>query len=269
MRNTGALAGDVDDAVDVYFRQCAIRVTAADIAMMAATLASRGVNPVTGEEVVDEPVASHVLTVMATCGMYNYSGSWLVHVGLPAKSGVSGALVAASLGEFGIGLFSPLLDEHGNSVRGIAACKELATRFELQLFRRPGKPAPAMYAVDLENFSHGWIGWEGEHDAQRELPADVVIRGLQGDVSFSDAEALLRSFDHYMDAEESMSPQRIVLDLHRVGGISRAATGILSALVVDLKREGHLVGIVDIPGRHLIEATHVFTSLELALRSLE
>ncbi len=107
MRNAGVLAGSVEAAVDVYFRQCAIRVSAADIATMAATLANRGLNPVTGVRVVDRGVASHVLTVMSTCGMYDYSGRWLVDVGLPAKSGVSGAVVAASLDEFGVGRVQP------------------------------------------------------------------------------------------------------------------------------------------------------------------
>ena len=98
MRNAGSLTGDIDDVLDVYFRQCSLLVTAADLATMAATLANGGVNPVTGEEVVDRSVTAHVLTVMATCGMYDYAGEWLLRVGLPAKSGVSGRSVASGAG---------------------------------------------------------------------------------------------------------------------------------------------------------------------------
>ena len=85
MRNAGSLTGPVDEVLDVYFRQCSLLVTAADLATMAATLANGGVNPVTGEEVVDRAVTAHVLTVMATCGMYDYAGEWLLRVGLPGQ----------------------------------------------------------------------------------------------------------------------------------------------------------------------------------------
>jgi glutaminase len=136
MRNTGLLQSPVDEAVDVYFRQCALLVTAEDLAVMAGTLASGGVNPRTGVTVTEPRIIEHVLTVMATCGMYDFSGEWLLRAGLPAKSGVSGGLLAVSPSLFGIGLFSPLLDERGNSIRGMNACRELADRFDIHLMRR-------------------------------------------------------------------------------------------------------------------------------------
>jgi glutaminase len=146
MRNAGLLQSPVDDAIDVYFRQCALLVTARDLATMAATLANGGRHPRTGLKVVDARIAEQVLSVMATCGMYDYSGEWLMRVGLPAKSGVSGGLVAVSPSQFGIGLVSPLLDERGNSVRGIAACRELSDRFSLHVMHNHahGRPAPAV-----------------------------------------------------------------------------------------------------------------------------
>ena len=137
MRNAGALTADVDETLMVYFRQCAVRVTARDLAVMAATLANSGVNPASGRRVVDPDTAVHVLTVMATCGMYDFAGEWLLRVGLPAKSGISGGISAALPAQFGIGLYSPLLDARGNSVRGIAACEELSARFGLHLMRPP------------------------------------------------------------------------------------------------------------------------------------
>jgi len=121
MRHAGSLSVDVEDVVDTYFRQCSILVTAVDLATMAATLANGGVNPRTGDDVLERSVAEQVLTVMATCGMYDFSGEWLFRVGLPAKSGVSGGIVAVSPSQFGIGLYSPRLDGRGNSVRGVAA----------------------------------------------------------------------------------------------------------------------------------------------------
>ena len=102
MRNAGSLTGDVDEALDVYFRQCSLLVSARDLAVMVATLTNGGRNPVTGRVVITEEIAAHVLTVMATCGMYDFSGEWLLRVGLPAKSGVSGALIATSPAQFGL-----------------------------------------------------------------------------------------------------------------------------------------------------------------------
>ena len=110
-RSTGVLGSDVEAATSVYFRQCSILVTARDLSVMAATLANNGVNPVTGETVMHEDVARTTLAVMAMCGMYNSSGEWMVRVGLPAKSGVGGGIVAVKPGQFGVGVFSPRLDD--------------------------------------------------------------------------------------------------------------------------------------------------------------
>ncbi|MEU6727334.1 glutaminase A [Nonomuraea wenchangensis] len=134
----GSLVGDPAEAVDRYFTQCAIRVTVADLARMAATLAGGGRLPGTGERVIEARVARTVLAVMTTCGMYQASGAWLVHAGLPAKSGVSGCLAAAFPGRLGIAAYSPPLDEHGNSVRAMAACAYLAQRLDLHLLDVPG-----------------------------------------------------------------------------------------------------------------------------------
>jgi glutaminase len=138
MHASGALGCPVDDALEVYFRQCSLLVTAHDVAIMAATLANGGVNPQTGQEVVDHDTAERVLTVMATCGTYDYAGEWMFRAGLPAKTGVSGGVAAASPGRMGIGAFSPLVDDRGNSVRGIAACQELSCRLGLHVMRVTG-----------------------------------------------------------------------------------------------------------------------------------
>lgn len=134
MRSAGSLTEvPVQEALDVYFRQCAVRVAAVDVAVMATTLALGGINPLTHKRVVAPRVAEHVLAIMATCGMYDYSGEWLLRVGLPAKSGVSGGLLIANPGHFGAGLFSPPLDLRGNSVRAVLASQELADRFPVHM----------------------------------------------------------------------------------------------------------------------------------------
>jgi len=137
MRAAGSLPGEPGPILDAYFRQCSIRVTTRDLAVMAATLANGGRNPVTGVEVVAEPVAVLVQAVMASCGMYDAAGDWLLRVGLPAKSGVSGAVIASSPGRCGVAAYSPPLDATGSSVRGVAAVRMLSERFGLHLMHNP------------------------------------------------------------------------------------------------------------------------------------
>lgn len=148
-RSSGVLRHGVDDATEVYFRQCSLVVTAADLAVMAATLANGGVNPCTGEAVMPEPVATATLSIMATCGMYDHSGEWMARVGLPAKSGVGGGIAAAVSAEFGVGVYSPRLDEYGNSVRGSAVLKTLSQEFNLHLFDHPDRPRSPIVRSDV------------------------------------------------------------------------------------------------------------------------
>jgi glutaminase len=246
MRSMGALQADVDEALDVYFRQCAVLVTARDIAVMAATLANGGINPHTGESVVSDAVASQVLTVMATCGMYDASGEWLLRVGLPAKSGVSGAVVAASPGQFGIGIFSPRLDARGNSVRAIATCRELSDRFDLHLMRQPNRPMPSLLP-------------------DRTDAGAAILRRLHGDLSFSDAESLLRSLDPLLDTRRP-TPAALVIDATGVRSSSRAATAILAALGPRLTEAGVTVLVAGEPS--LVPTARALPSLDDAHRWL-
>jgi glutaminase len=148
LRSHGIVAGSVDIAVETYFRQCSLLVTVRDLAVMSATLAFGGVNPVTGERVVTEAVARDVLSIMTSCGMYDYSGEWLLRVGLPAKSGVSGGLVAVAPSQFGVAAFSPRLDAHGNSVRGIALLETLGQRFDMHMLEPHDSVAVPAFTVD-------------------------------------------------------------------------------------------------------------------------
>ena len=132
--NFGMVHEQAEHALDIYFRQCAILVTCRDLAVMGATLANMGRNPLTGDSAFEIGSVKSMLAIMFTCGMYDYSGEWAYRVGVPAKSGVSGGVVAVVNRQLGVATFSPRLDARGNSSRGIEVCSELAARFGLHAF---------------------------------------------------------------------------------------------------------------------------------------
>ena len=134
LEDVGCLHGDPDEAVDLYTRQSSLSVTAHDLAVMGATLADGGVNPLTGEQVVDAASCRHTLAVMASAGLYETSGDWLYEVGLPGKSGIGGGIVTVSPGKGGLGTFAPRLDGAGNSVRGQLVARFLAETLGLDVF---------------------------------------------------------------------------------------------------------------------------------------
>ncbi|MEN3381952.1 MAG: glutaminase [Hyphomicrobiales bacterium] len=125
---------DAKQATDLYTRQCSLNVSAKDLAVMGATLADGGVNPITKERVVDAAVCHYVLAVMITAGLYETSGDWLYDIGLPGKSGIGGGIVAVSPGKGGFGTFAPPLDAAGNSVKGQLAAKFLSQQLGMDLF---------------------------------------------------------------------------------------------------------------------------------------
>jgi glutaminase len=134
MNNFGMISDRIEETLDLYFQQCSILVNCHDLAVMAATLANGGVNPITGERAIDSCYVQDVLSVMHTCGMYDYAGEWAYRVGIPAKSGVGGGITAVIPNRLGIGTFSPRLDGKGNSVRGIKVCEALTQDFGLHLY---------------------------------------------------------------------------------------------------------------------------------------
>ncbi|MCW2985329.1 MAG: glutaminase [Conexibacter sp.] len=140
LQSCGRLWGDPAEAVDLYTRQCSLAVTARDLAVMGATLADGGVNPVTGLRVVDAAVCHHTLAVMLTAGLYETSGDWLYDVGLPAKSGIGGGIVTVSPGKGGMGTFAPPLDAAGNSVKGQLVARFLSVRLGLDLLSSAPSP---------------------------------------------------------------------------------------------------------------------------------
>jgi len=132
--NFGMLQSEAEAALDVYFKQCAIQVTCRDLAMMAASLSNMGRNPITGRIAYDPSAVKDMLSIMFTCGMYDYSGQWAYRVGVPAKSGVGGGILAVVNRQLGIGTYSPRLDKFGNSRRGVEVCVQLAARLGLHVF---------------------------------------------------------------------------------------------------------------------------------------
>jgi len=134
MRGEGMLTGDVEELLALYLRQCSIHVTCAQLAVAAATLANGCINPITGERALPRSRVRDLLSVMYTCGMYDSAGQWAYKVGVPAKSGVSGGILAVVPGKLGIGVYSPGLDVYGNSVRGVSVCREIAARMGLHVF---------------------------------------------------------------------------------------------------------------------------------------
>lgn len=134
MQAAGCLYAEPAQTVDLYTRQCSLEVTAKDLAVMAATLANGGVNPVSGERVVEATACEPTLAVMATAGMYENSGDWLYDIGLPGKSGIGGGIMTVSPGKGGLGTFAPRLDAAGNSVKGQLAAKYLSRHLGLSLF---------------------------------------------------------------------------------------------------------------------------------------
>jgi glutaminase len=132
--NHNMIKEPIDEHFDLYYRQCCILITTQDLAIMSATLANNGINPITKKQVIQSDLIKPILSIMISCGMYNFSGQWLFDVGLPAKSGVGGGIMAVSPRKLGISVFSPRLDSLGNSFRGIQVFKEISQEFKLHIF---------------------------------------------------------------------------------------------------------------------------------------
>ena len=134
MLNFGMIDQNINDALILYFQQCAVMVTCYDLALMAATLANQGTQPLTQKQAINPDYVRDILSIMYTCGMYNRAGEWAYRVGIPAKSGVSGGIIAVVPGVAGIATFSPPIDSNGNSIRGLYVFEELSRKYGLHLF---------------------------------------------------------------------------------------------------------------------------------------
>ena len=234
LRNFDILTTDPIPVVELYFSQCSISVTCRDLAFMAATLANQGVNPVTGKRALRGEYVENVLSVMETCGMYDFAGEWLYKVGMPAKSGVSGGIIAVLPGQLGIGVFSPLLDARGNSVRGIRVCEELSRRFDLHLLNRPGvgRSTIRLQFTGAE-FNSSRVRTAEEKSVLLKAGQRVRVWQLQGNLNFSTTEVVARDV-----AEQAAATDDFILDLKRVLSINECACAMLHQLLLDLSAQG-------------------------------
>ena len=239
LRSHDILTENPTGVVEGYTRQCSWLVTVQDLAMMAATLANYGIQPVTGEQVVPKTVVRQVLSVMFTCGMYNAAGDWATQVGIPAKSGVGGGIIGAVPGQLGLATFSPRLDVHGNSVRGVSLFERFSSDMGMHVMNIPTVARSAIRA----NYRIG----SGEKITQ-------VIQ-LQGRIRFAGAERVIREIvdTHYMGT-------RIALDVTRVYSVDEVAQHMLLEIMRRMRHEGYTV--------YLIDQDDTITNLE-ALRTMD
>jgi glutaminase len=224
LQSFGVLDGDPDEVLDVYFRQCSLKVTSTDLARMAATLARGGVNPMTGRRVAEAGVVKRTLSVMVTCGMYDAAGDWVSAVGMPAKSGVGGGIVAVLPGQLGIGTYSPLLDAKGNSVRGVRVCRSLSEQLGLHFLSVSRDSRATLRAV-------------------YEPVDNVRVYETHGDLLFCGAEQVVRMVDRERDKFEVA-----ILDVTRVDDIDDAARALLSGMSAALRAQGKDGYLVDPDG---------------------
>jgi glutaminase len=223
LRNSSVIRDDVSAVLEVYFRQCSVLVTARDIAVMAATLANRGINPVTGEQVMTSYAISRTLSVMTSSGMYDYAGEWIYRVGIPAKSGVGGGILAALPARLGLGSYSPRLDSHGNSVRGIKVCEALSAHYDLHMLNRSDDARNSIIAH--YNIGKGLSRRSRRPHEQKILAAhhhDVRVIELVGTLTFSNVDYVSRQL------AARPRPDFIIFDLRRVAAMTRAGARLLA-----------------------------------------
>ncbi|RZL76991.1 MAG: glutaminase A [Rhodococcus sp. (in: high G+C Gram-positive bacteria)] len=272
LRSFDIITDDPDEAVDLYFRQCSLDVTCRDLSLMAATMANNGVNPVTREAVLEPFLVERVLSVMSTCGMYDAAGKWVYEVGLPAKSGVGGGVVAVLPGQIGIAIYSPRLDSHGNSVRGVEACRALSNELELHFLhvtRAARSAVRARYSVS--DAPSRLRRSPSERAALDDVGKRSRIYELHGDLLFAGAESAVREIGA---VEEDL--EVVVVDVRRVDEVSGVSRRMIETLRADLADRRCAIAFVDPAG--LLGNTHsdlsgntgrVFADLDAAVQWCE
>lgn len=269
LREFGILEGDPEEVLDQYVRQCSVAVDTRDLALMAATLANGGRQPRTGEQVLDPALVEHVLSVMTTCGMYDAAGDWVTAVGMPAKSGVSGGIIGVLPGQVGIAVFSPRLDPHGNSARGVALFERMSTDMEMHLMHVSRGSRNAVRSSYSLASARSNTRWQGADEEVLDRVADrAVVYELHGDLLFAGAEKVVRTV-----VEDA--PELAVFDFTHVNDIADVSRLTLLALRDRLREEGSEViavdpsGVIPDPAEGTDEASPRFTDLPSALEWCE
>ncbi len=275
MLASGMLRPEVEEVLDLYFRQCSVLVTAADLAMMGATLANGGRQPASGAPVFTGAQTSAVLSVMTSCGMYDASGEWLYRVGLPAKSGVGGGVLAVLPGHAAIAVYSPRLDERGNSVRGTLVCEELSATLGLHTFEVRPSSVALRSIDDRTTTSSLHRRAPADEVVLREHGHEIVVIELQGSLRFSGVERLGR---HLVEATGDV--RDVILDVRRVSEIHPVATHLFVDLVatarargVEVSSSGATDEVVEASGAAFaergVEPPRSYLDLDLALEAAE
>ncbi len=248
LRNYAVVEGDVDAVLDVYFRQCSILVTARDLAVMAATLANNGVNPITGEQVMKPYAVARTLSIMTSSGMYDYAGEWVYRVGMPAKSGVGGGIVAALPAQLGLGTFSPPLDSHGNSVRGLKICEELSTHFGLHMLNRSGDVRTSIIAdYDVGGIASRRSRKPRDQQILEEHHEEIRVIELVGALTFA-------TLDYVSRRVGDKESQILIIDFRRVASITQAGGLLLAEILRSVTPRGATAILAGIEPASLISA---------------
>ena len=249
LRNFDIIVEDPEPTLDLYFRQCSINVTSRDLAVMAATLATGGLNPITGERTLGPSNVDEVLSVMTTCGMYDSAGEWVYRVGMPAKSGVAGGILAVLPGQLGIGIYSPRLDAHGTSVRGVAVCEAMSEELELHFLRAPRAALSAVRSsFTLRSARSKRVRPHEDDELLTKLGDRVAIFQLQGDLSFGGIEVATRRIFQVPE-----SAGTIVVDLTQVFGVDPPASRILLETLKTLRNDGRRLAFVGLRQHRVLE----------------
>jgi len=231
LRNYSRLPQDVDFVLDVYFKQCSILVTAHDLAIMAATLANCGINPVTQDRIISPDVVARTLSVMTSSGMYDYAGQWLYNIGMPAKSGVGGGIIASLPASLGLGTYSPRLDSYGNSVRGIHVCERISSYLNLHVLSQKNDVKTCILAdYDISGISSRRNRLSSEAKLLQEHHGEVRIIELVGALTFSTLDYVSRKLTN-----NSKNVKYIILDIRRVPEITSAAESLLNSLIQEIE----------------------------------
>lgn len=234
LRNFSVLADDPTTSLEAYFQQCSIRVTCRDLALMGATLANGGVNPVTHARALPESCVQNVLSVMGTCGMYDATGQWFYRAGLPAKSGVSGGILAVQPGRLGIAVYSPRIDAQGNSVRGMAVCRALAAELGLHPFAAAQRATPTVrLSTTRRSVASKQRRSPQANEQLRGLGRRIRLYHLHGALVFASVEQVIRRI-----VERTPETDCFIANLKLVQGISPPAARLLAAAQANLLREG-------------------------------
>lgn len=244
MLNTGMITRDPEEVLDLYFQQCALNVTTEDLALMGATLANNGVKPRTGKQLIGPEDVRDVLTLMMSCGMYDYAGEWSFDVGLPAKSGVSGGVVAVLPGQLAIAIWSPKLDEIGNSVRGVAACSRISRDFGLRLF---------MNAATVEDVVRRQARADQQSSLRIRNPRErdilaaeghwIALVEIQGALYFASAERMIRTLDTLAEEVDCL-----ILDFRRLKSLDAAATRFFNDFLARAAASGLEIAFAEVDG---------------------